>query len=323
MAINHADHDHPATPKARAACRARLATLSVPPVGVDAPTSRPVVHVSVDDVMDALVGLDHTTTTGFLGDPVAPATRVLHDCRECGFAHEATEAWCIAMGAELDRAAMTAERKGRKVTPGLVGGPGKPATGLMERHGEPITLARAEGRPVLPVPARLATERQIDFIRTLLSDRNVPAGAKIAAEVWLESATPRSMDEASKLITELKAYPFPARPVYVPVDLPDVPVGSYAIDGSADATNEIMFVEVWVGRTGEVRVSQQVSDSRVTMPRNATAGILDRIMDAGVEASMARYGHEMGECGACHRKLTNDESRARGIGPVCAAKRGW
>lgn len=25
----------------------------------------------------------------------------------------------------------------------------------------------------------------------------------------------------------------------------------------------------------------------------------------------------------CGRTLTNDESRARGIGPVCAAKAGW
>ena len=51
--------------------------------------------------------------------------------------------------------------------------------------------------------------------------------------------------------------------------------------------------------------------------------ILARIAAVGAEAASARYGHEIGECGICGRQLTNDESRARGIGPVCAAKAGW
>ena len=30
-----------------------------------------------------------------------------------------------------------------------------------------------------------------------------------------------------------------------------------------------------------------------------------------------------GSCGHCGRTLTNEESRARGIGPICAGKMGW
>jgi hypothetical protein len=35
---------------------------------------------------------------------------------------------------------------------------------------------------------------------------------------------------------------------------------------------------------------------------------------------MERYGRETGTCGACGRLLTDPDSVARGIGPVCAAK---
>jgi len=32
---------------------------------------------------------------------------------------------------------------------------------------------------------------------------------------------------------------------------------------------------------------------------------------------MARYGQEIGSCGRCNRRLTDDLSRERGIGPEC------
>jgi len=39
-------------------------------------------------------------------------------------------------------------------------------------------------------------------------------------------------------------------------------------------------------------------------------------------AAMAAYGHLTGTCGKCGRKLEDEESVARGIGPVCAKKMG-
>jgi hypothetical protein len=36
--------------------------------------------------------------------------------------------------------------------------------------------------------------------------------------------------------------------------------------------------------------------------------------------AMAKYGRELKHCGLCGRTLTNDASRAIGIGPECAAK---
>ena len=38
--------------------------------------------------------------------------------------------------------------------------------------------------------------------------------------------------------------------------------------------------------------------------------------------ALARYGQELGECGVCGRDLTDEESRAIGIGPICRGKLG-
>lgn len=107
-----------------------------------------------------------------------------------------------------------------------------------------------------------------------------------------------------------------------------VPAGRYAIDTRLVAINEIAFYKVdrptegrWAGYVfvklitgggGERRMS--FADSKV---------ILNRIAEVGAQAASARYGHEIGECGICGHVLTNDESRARGIGPICAEKAGW
>jgi len=48
--------------------------------------------------------------------------------------------------------------------------------------------------------------------------------------------------------------------------------------------------------------------------------ILRAIIAAGPEASMRLYGQELGSCGRCHRTLTDETSRANGIGPECEGK---
>src|SRR5262245_8982532 len=44
---------------------------------------------------------------------------------------------------------------------------------------------------------------------------------------------------------------------------------------------------------------------------------------ADPEAAAVAYGQRTGEGSCCGRELTNAESRARGIGPICAEKYGW
>lgn len=56
--------------------------------------------------------------------------------------------------------------------------------------------------------------------------------------------------------------------------------------------------------------------------RTEKAAILSEI-GADVREASIRYGREIGSCGVCGRTLTDPESRAAGIGPVCAGKQGW
>lgn len=53
----------------------------------------------------------------------------------------------------------------------------------------------------------------------------------------------------------------------------------------------------------------------------ATAAVLDIAGDP--KGAAIRHGKLTGRCAICARKLTDDDSVDRGIGPVCAAKFGW
>lgn len=106
-----------------------------------------------------------------------------------------------------------------------------------------------------------------------------------------------------------------------------VPAGRYALPTGANAINQTAFYKVdrptegkWAGR---VFVKLMLSDQEQRMSRATAEGVLVKIHEYGAEKSMALYGHEFGHCGVCGRGLTNDESRERGIGPICAAKMGW
>lgn len=96
----------------------------------------------------------------------------------------------------------------------------------------------------------------------------------------------------------------------------DVPDGRYAV-----RTDEghFAFYRVWNGDRA-VCVYQQLSDDEQRVPRATAKAVLAKISDVGpLEASKA-YGQKIGVCGVCHRTLTNPDSIAAGIGPVCAGK---
>lgn len=69
---------------------------------------------------------------------------------------------------------------------------------------------------------------------------------------------------------------------------------------------------------GYVFVSVQASDEFHRI-RNMeqVASIINTISMQGWKESLLRYGREIGVCGHCGRTLTNEESRAYGIGPIC------
>jgi hypothetical protein len=78
---------------------------------------------------------------------------------------------------------------------------------------------------------------------------------------------------------------------------------------------------------GWVFVKQQQGPNEVRLgsqrPGQTYSGqwpsLIDKVL-ADPLAAVARYGLELGVCGVCGLPLTNDESRALGIGPVCRSK---
>ena len=159
--------------------------------------------------------------------------------------------------------------------------------------------------------AKLATDRQVEYIRGLLAERETPEG--IDASMDMDGLT---AENASALIRSLKVAP---RRAASPANaFENVPDGHYAIDAREGHT---IFLRVYTFRNGNRGVSLQSSDEYHAMPSTVVPGYLERI-EADLEGALARYGHEIGRCGICNRILTNEESRERGIGPKCAAKAG-
>ena len=70
---------------------------------------------------------------------------------------------------------------------------------------------------------------------------------------------------------------------------------------------------------GYVFVSQQAGDDLYPVKGHARARVLLAI-SVDPAAASRRYGRELGVCGVCGRTLTDPESRAAGIGPVCAGR---
>lgn len=103
----------------------------------------------------------------------------------------------------------------------------------------------------------------------------------------------------------------------------------FAVDTDEDAVNRTAFW--WIvkhdGPNGTRYFIRQVIGGqgpvRVRISPEAMIAIANKIFAAGPRDAMLRYGREIGECGHCGRTLTNDESRAVGIGPRCRANKGW
>lgn len=175
----------------------------------------------------------------------------------------------------------------------------------------------------------LASEKQISFLRSLVDERELSDEHRTQMLVRLD-ANKVSKSLASDWITRLLDKPKRAGHVATPISLPDVPAGRYALTG-ADGTTDFYKVDrptkgKWEGYTfvkllvANGGFGDDMDEQRLSKANTQT--ILQRIVDAGIEDALARYGHEIGDCGLCGRTLTDPVSIERGIGPVCAGKNG-
>lgn len=171
---------------------------------------------------------------------------------------------------------------------------------------------------------RTASPGRINFIKILLAERDWETGLDndpIARRV-LEGKE-ITADEACWLIPALKALPKKAAPAPAsPKEQPwkrlsrEVPAGNYCVD--VDGKNH--FYRVSVGKNGYYKLQERASEELHFVSLARYAGILQTILDAGIEASRLRYSRELSRCWHCHLTLTDNVGNphfSRGLGPKC------
>lgn len=164
------------------------------------------------------------------------------------------------------------------------------------------------------------TPKQENFLNSLLAERPM---FRDVENLFPDNVAKMTKAEASIKIGEVlkvakEATVAKAADASVPEGIAD---GYYAID--IDGTVKFYRVDMptegkWAGRTF---LSVQASDEFHAIRNAATRGtVLAAIVAQGVKESMVRYGLLIGRCGVCNRTLTDETSRAMGIGPVCREK---
>lgn len=158
------------------------------------------------------------------------------------------------------------------------------------------------------------TPKQLGFIASLAAERVLPdntRGAYIRNLVAGTAAQPNAA-QASKMIEWLLE--LPKAPVVAETSVPE---GRYAVINEAGVTEFFKVDCPTEGKwAGYVFVKQQASDDLYPVKGARKSDVLARI--AADPDALARYGQELGCCGRCGRTLTDEVSRATGIGPECA-----
>ncbi len=168
------------------------------------------------------------------------------------------------------------------------------------------------------------TDKQSNFISNLLDTREHNMDA--AVDTIKAHLPEMSKQSASEMITALLAYPEKASAKSAPQEdnygipsVDDLPAGHYAVD---NADGELTFYEVWRGTRKPEYVKLYVlhgpDSTEVPFGKGMVTILKSIAQNAG--AAAVRYGHEIGACSICNKRLTNRVSRALGIGPVCGGR---
>jgi len=175
-----------------------------------------------------------------------------------------------------------------------------------------------------------ATEPQVKFIKDLLERKQTPNEETVdrlwkALRIWED---PEELGitkaKASEIIDYLKERPnkpgakkgngkFKAQAI-----AQDIPTGRYAVNNEE---GELRFYQLWRPKDNPdvFRLYVQHGPDSSPVFGTAMASILKKIA-VDPEAAAIRYGHEIGACSICGRRLTNRISRELGIGPVCGGR---
>lgn len=166
-----------------------------------------------------------------------------------------------------------------------------------------LAKARREGSAPAARFDRKATEGQVAYLTDLLATRVAPEGSNYAA---IDPAT-LSFADASLAIDVLRQAPC----AKAATAAHGIREGRYAYQPEGA---QAIFLRV--SRTGRVYTQAGPSEH----PYRGTDTDALRWIAANQKDAAALYGKLLGVCGRCSRELTDEDSRARGLGPVCASK---
>lgn len=147
-----------------------------------------------------------------------------------------------------------------------------------------------------------ASDAQIKFLRSLLVEKIEDEAQSAAALAWLDSHK-LSKATASAKISKYKDMPTVRRAF-------DLDEGMYRVGDD--------IFKVYFTQAGHIATKQLTEDGFEYTGRKPLAMIKPEHRMTLDEAK--EYGKVTGTCCNCGRMLTNEESIASGIGPICASK---
>lgn len=152
----------------------------------------------------------------------------------------------------------------------------------------------------------MATQRQFDMIKSLLAQRELSDAllAQVQDARAKAQAGTLSVSAASDLITALMAAPM------------------LSLEGMHKVNDQVYKVQRAVHGSGALYAKQLTVLSTGEYQFDYTPGAI-RLLSQDTRMSMedaAAFGHLYGRCIVCSRTLTDEDSIARGIGPVCAER---
>lgn len=165
------------------------------------------------------------------------------------------------------------------------------------------------------------SEGQISFIQKLCAERGLSEEQEAFIATRLGDL---NRGQAHKVIETMKALPVKASHAARQMErrglVPEVPAGRYALieDGA------VKFFRVdrptegrWKGYTF---VKAQASDDLYPVKDPVRRNAILAAIKTDIQGSLRLYGQQLGHCGVCGKALTDEYSRAYGIGPVCRSK---
>ena len=166
---------------------------------------------------------------------------------------------------------------------------------------------------------KTASPKAIAYAKSLVSqvragDENLPE-LLLAMDEMTPKAISHIIDTHKPIVSAQK---FTAAKAAAPTT--DLPAGRYAVEGFDGTVMKYQIDKPVSGKWAGWTFVRDLATGDSIRDRDTKQAILDELEAAGHLESAKLYGKVTGQCGICSKTLTNPDSIAAGIGPICAQK---